>query len=160
MAKSFAFSSKTAPTVNGLNSDHEHFLMGAVRGGNVEAAGALLDLGADWKIEESCGNENPAINAGFRTTEILKLFLDKGADIDALSSGGRTMLMNAASQTNPPTVKFLVDSGANVNIRNSKGESALSIAKRFKKQYWDGSAEKSGQSQEIIDYLVAHGAVR
>jgi len=145
---------------NGLDSDNEHFLMYAVRNGYVVAAQALLEAGADWKIEESYGNENPAINAGLRTPEMVKLFLEKGADMDALSTGGRTMLMNAASYTNPSTVRFLVDAGANVNIRNSKSETALSIAEQCRKDYWHRSPESNKASQEIIEYLVAHRGVR
>jgi len=144
---------------NGLDRDNEHFLMYAVRNGRVVAARALLDAGADWKIEESYGSENPAINAGLRTPEMVKLFLEKGADINALSTGGRTMLMNAASQTIPSTVKFLVNAGADVHIRNSQGETALAIAERFRKEYWHGSPETSKASQDIIDYLLAYGAV-
>jgi hypothetical protein len=139
---------------------------GAVDGGALDPTaescevGLELDAGADWKIEESYGGENPAINAGFRTPEMVKLFLEKGADIDALSIGGHTMLMNAASQMNPLTVKFLIDAGANINIRNTKGETALSIAEQCRKDYWHSSPETSKASQEIIGYLVEHGAVR
>jgi len=67
--------------------------------------------------------------------------------------------MNAASQTIPSTVKFLVNAGADVHIRNSQGETALAIAERFRKEYWHGSPETSKASQDIIDYLLAHGAV-
>ena len=70
------------------------------------------------------------------------------------------MLMNAASQTNPLTVKFLIDAGADVNIRNTKGETALSVAEQCRKDYWHSSPETNKASQEIIDYLVGHGAVR
>jgi hypothetical protein len=149
---------KNGADVNGLNGEHEHFLMGAVRSGDVQAARTLLELGADWKIEEAYGEESPAINAGYRTPDMLKLFLDKGADINALSSGGDTMLMNAASQTNPATVKFLVEHGADVNIRNSRGETALSRAQEYNLKYWRGSSTSSRASQEIIDYLIARGA--
>jgi hypothetical protein len=145
--------------VNGLNSDGEHFLMGAVRTNRPRAAQALLDAGADWRIEETYGGENPAINAAFRSPEMVSLFLKKRADVNAISSQGRTMLMNAASQTNPSTVEFLVTSGADVNIRNPEGESALSIAQQYRKKYWYGSPEASRKSQEIIDYLVSRGAV-
>jgi len=150
---------KNGVDVNGVNSDHEHFLMGAVRGGDVESARVLLNLGADWKIEEDYGGESPAINAGYRTPEMLKLFLDKGADINAVSTGGSTMLMNAASQTNPATVKFLVEHGADVNIRNARGETALARAQEYYRKYWHGTTGAAQSSQEISDYLIAHGAL-
>jgi hypothetical protein len=149
---------KNGADVNGLNGDHEHFLMGAVRSGDVQAARTLLEVGADWKIEENYGEESPAINAGYRTPDMVKLFLDKGADINALSSGGYTMLMNAASQTNPATVKFLLAHGADVNIRNSRGETSLSRAQEYNRKYWRGSPTSTRASQEIIDSLIAHGA--
>jgi hypothetical protein len=145
---------------NGLNSDNEHFLMGAVRGGRVEAARALLEAGADWKIEEAYGEENPAINAGFRSPEMVKLFLGKGADPNSISSSGRTMLMNAVYLSNLPNVKLLVEAGADVNIRNKQGETALSIAEDRKQEYSVGAPETAHSFQPVIDYLVAHGAVR
>jgi hypothetical protein len=145
---------------NGLNSDNERFLMGAVRSGHLEAARVLLEVGADWKIEEDYGGENPAINAGFRSPEMVKLFLDKGANVNTVSSGGHTMLMNAAEMANIATVKLLVDAGAEVNIHNKQGESALSIAEARKKEYSVGAPETARSFQPIIDYLLAHGAVR
>ncbi len=149
---------KNGADVNGLNADHEHFLMGAVRSGDVQAARTLMEVGADWRIEEDYGEESPAVNAGYRTPDMVKLFLDKGANINALSSGGSTMLMNAASQTNAETVKFLLAHGADVNIRNSRGETALSRAQEYNRKYWRGSSTSARASQEIIDYLIAHGA--
>jgi hypothetical protein len=142
--------------VNGLNSNHEHFLMGAVRSGNVAGARILVELGANWKIED--GGESPATNAGYRTSEMLKLFLDRGADVNAVSTAGATMLMAAASQTNPATVKFLVEHGADVNLRNARGETALSVAQEYNRKYWHGSSTASQESREIIGYLIAHGA--
>lgn len=144
---------------NGLNTDNEHFLTGAVRSGHVEAAQALLEAGADWKAEDS-DDENSATAAGFRGPEMVKVLLDKGVDPNALSTAGHTMLMNATYLANLSTVQLLVDAGADVNIRNERGESALSIAKARKKEYSVGAPDIASSFQPIIDYLVAHGAVR
>ncbi|MGH9645118.1 MAG: ankyrin repeat domain-containing protein [Terriglobales bacterium] len=144
---------------NGLNSDKEHFLMGAVRTDHVEAARALLEVGADWK-SEGVYDENPATEAGFRSPEMVKLFIEKGADLNAVSGAGHTMLMNAVYLANLSNIKLLVDAGADVNVHNKRGESALSIAEGRKKEYWNAARETALTFQPIIDYLVVHGAVR
>jgi hypothetical protein len=52
------------------NGADMNFLMDAARDGRAEATRALLDLGADWKVEGSNG-ENPATDASFRGPDIL-----------------------------------------------------------------------------------------
>jgi ankyrin repeat protein len=141
------------------NGADMNFLMDAARDGRAEATRALLDLGADWKVEGSNG-ENPATDAGFRGPEIVKLFLDKGADPNAVSTAGHTMLMNAVYASNLSTMKLLIDAGAEVNVRNKQGECALSMAEKRKQEYSVVAPESARSFQPIIDYLVERGAVR
>jgi hypothetical protein len=141
-----------------VNADRGAFLMRAVNRDRVEATKGLLEMGADWKIEDSDSEETPATAAGFHGPEIVRLFLDKGADPNAVSSADHTMLMNAVYLSNASTVKLLVESGADVNVRNKHGDRALSIAENRKKEYSVAAPETARSFQPIIDYLIRHGA--
>lgn len=66
-----------------------------------------------------------AANKGF--TQIVKLLLEKGADIDAKGESGWTALMNATGH--PDIVKLLLEHGADVNAKNVYGKTALDRAK-------------------------------
>ena len=145
--------------VNGLDDSDDHFLMRAVALEKVKATRALLDLGADWRIESKEPGDSIAIEAAWRDPAIVKLFLEKGADPNALSNAGHTMLMSAASMARLASVKLLVDSGADLNVRNKRGETALSIARQQQIQYRNTAPETAQGFQPIIDYLLAHGSV-
>jgi ankyrin repeat protein len=62
-------------------------------------------------------------------TEIVKLLIDNGADVNAIRDwDGRSALIWAASHGRTDIVKLLIDNGADVNAKNNKGETALKIA--------------------------------
>lgn len=144
--------------VNGLDDGGDHFLMRAVALERVKATRALLDLGADWRIESNEPGDNIAIEAAWRDPAIVKLFLERGVDPNAFSDAGHTMLMGAVSMGNLESVKLLLNSGADVNVRNKRGETALSVARQRQMEYQ--SAPETAQAfQPVIDYLLAHGSV-
>src|SRR5438270_499085 len=62
-------------------------------------------------------------------SNVVKLLVEKGADLKATDREGNTSLMWAAKGGNSETIKLLVEKGANVNATNSAGLSALSIAR-------------------------------
>ena len=51
--------------------------------------------------------------------------LQAGADVDAKSSSGHTVLMYAAIRDHTETVQLLLDAGADVNVKDNDGETAL-----------------------------------
>jgi len=61
-------------------------------------------------------------------SEITKLLLDKGANINQCTSNGYTALMWAASAGHNDTVRLLINQGANPMLTTVKGSSALLIA--------------------------------
>lgn len=67
-----------------------------------------------------------------RATAIWDLLLEKGCDIDARDTSGRTPLHEAASHWNPFCVKYLLKKGADTSIRDEKGETVLDHAKKLK----------------------------
>lgn len=79
-------------------------------------------------------------------TEIIKYFLDKGADVNqATKEDGSTPFLNAVSGRDLSVVELLAPKVSNFNYANSKGETALAIAVR-------------GSTAEVVAFLIGKGA--
>lgn len=87
----------------------------------------------------SCAlTQNQTNSVGYETPNTL---LEYGANIDALSSDGRTPLMFASNE-NPGLVQWLLSNGASVNMKDVTGSTALHYA----------------FNEEIVDALLQGGA--
>jgi 26S proteasome non-ATPase regulatory subunit 10 len=71
-----------------------------------------------------------ASNSGIGTTSTVELLIRCHAIIDAVNDAGRTPLMQAASFGNAETLSLLIANHANASLRDSKGMTALDLAKR------------------------------
>jgi hypothetical protein len=78
-------------------------------------------------------------------TSLVKSLLAAGADVNAISDGGKTALMRAVTKGYLDIVQVLLDAGADVNAKKENGSTALIIAVFF------GYAE-------IVRALLARGA--
>jgi len=61
---------------------------------------------------------------------IIRLFLEKGANPNLTDKNGKTPLMNAAYKGNLAIVKLLLEFGADPNLKDSSGQSALDMAEK------------------------------
>jgi ankyrin repeat protein len=77
--------------------------------------------------------------------DMVKLLLDKGADVNAKGEHGWRPLMEAANRGHSEVTKLLLKKGADVNLKHEYGWTALKIAK--------GKGNK-----EIVALLKAHRA--
>ena len=75
----------------------------------------------------------------------IKLLIKNGANPNAVSPAGRSVLMNAVFFNNLNAVKLLLESGANLEYKNRNGETAI-----FYAVYSD--------NENILNYLIARGA--
>ena len=60
--------------------------------------------------------------------DVIKLFLDAGADINSKNRDGITALMSASANGYLEVVKFLIEKGIDVNARDNGGMTALRFA--------------------------------
>ena len=78
-------------------------------------------------------------------TEVVKLLIDNGADLNHKSNHGDTALMYAARDGHTDVVKFLIDNGVDLNHKNNVGGTALICAAR------------EGRT-EVVKLLIDNGA--
>lgn len=128
-----------------------------VFGPSVEIVKYLLDKGAKLDVEDKFGR-TPLISLVMKPDStnrltICKLFLEKGADVNATSGGGGSVLGYACEGSNLECIKLLIEKGADVDGRKNKfANTPLMYAVTV-----FGGQVNNG-SETIIDLLLASGA--
>ena len=90
----------------------------------------LLQKGADVNYKsKSNGFTSLHYATSSGSVDVVKLLLDKGADINALDNKGTTPLMLAVKNNSLPIAKLLLERGADVNLRDKHKKNAMSYAK-------------------------------
>src|SRR2546429_150643 len=135
------FSRSLIAEPNGKDESGETVLMAAVRYDSIETIQALLQAGADVKAVDK--DQQTILMRAARTDyrsatanriALLKLLIDRGADVRARDSSGRTALHWSVEQVmtegggftaRPEVVRFLLDIGAEVNDQENSGQPAL-----------------------------------
>ncbi len=117
--------------------------------GNVVTVRALIGEGADIHARRKTvgGIGRPALYyaAGSGNSEIVKLLVEHGANVNEQPEGEETALMVSTVHGYADIAKLLLAAGANVNARDKSGATALTDAAR------------KGQT-EIVHLLIEHGA--
>ncbi|KAL7801059.1 Pfs, NB-ARC and ankyrin domain protein [Trichoderma afarasin] len=120
----------------GAHIHHQQLLSTAISEGHDDIADILLKNGADIEAEDDSG-KTPlllAIQASKTSTTLLKLLLDRGANINYRNTLGSTALSYALSyavslrSNNFEVVKLLLDRGADVNATDTNGRTLVSHA--------------------------------
>ncbi len=89
-------------------------LFKAVGTKNLEEVKRLLDGGADPNFGSSGGDSVLVFAASTGSAEIVRVLIDKGANVD-VSSGGNSALVTAVATGSTEIVRVLIDKGANVD---------------------------------------------
>jgi hypothetical protein len=110
-------------------------LHSAARTGNLMEAQRLLDAGAS--TEERCSpnaysTDFPLAAAAYNGhEEVVRLLLDRGADINARNPAGVTAIMFAATESKLRVVNLLLERGADIKLRDGWGWTALDRARKY-----------------------------
>jgi ankyrin repeat protein len=117
----------------------------AIRGDDLAKVRSLLDGGADVNVVERRGGATPLMNAAaVGSLDVMRLLIDRKANVNAKSYAGATALMWAVADL--AKVRLLVDRGADVNVASSTGRTALELA------------AMGGDSAAVVRLLLQHGA--
>ncbi len=125
----------------------------AARTGSLETVKLLIDHGAD--VKEDSHALHVAADEG--QTAILKLFIEKGGDIEALNWHGENILHCAAKGSHLSTIEYLVELGIDPNSVSKFGKSVLYYV--VEEQFAVGGPSLSYRATpEALEYLVSKGA--
>ena len=112
-------------------------LLRAIAGGSTDAAGDLLDQGADPDFRDDSGRTLLTIAAGDEySANRTRLLLRHGASVNLTGSDGDTALLVAADRYQPDTVRALFDYGADPKAADRDGNTAL-IRAAASKHSWE-----------------------
>jgi len=115
-------------TKEGTLSKIPEEIIKAIKKNNIQLIKKLLENGGDInKIFLIDGKElNPLMYASYKGfIEIMKILIQKGADVNLQTPKGFTSLMRAVNSNIEETVNLLLDNGANVNLKDYQGTIAL-----------------------------------
>jgi len=105
----------------------------AVRTGNMEALKQHIAAGSNLNEKDPFGGSSPLISASlFGKTEMAKLLIEAGADLNFQNNDGSTALHTASFFCRPEIVRMLLAKGADKKIKNKYGSTAYeSVAGPF-----------------------------
>ena len=116
----------------GRAADSSPELLQAIENGNVMRAADLLQSGADPNTRDPLGR-TALMYAGINgQTHVMKILIDKGANVNAEALGfdGVTPLIASIIFGDPEAIRLLLLHGANLHARDRSGRTALTWAKQ------------------------------
>ena len=123
---------KHATLVNSYSSDGFSPLSLAAFFNQTEIAKQLLAFGADPNIAATNPSKVNALHAATakENLKLCKLFIENGADINAVQMQNVTALHSAVHRGNLELIKLLIENGASIDLKMDNGDTALLIAQR------------------------------
>ena len=114
--------------------------------GHEETVLMLLDRGAGKEMVSKHKMKVRPIHsaAAGRKHDIVRLLIERGADVNALQVAGWRLIHHAAQQGDREFVDLLIASGADLDVKNDRGQSPVDIARGLK-------------HEELADFLQSAG---
>lgn len=97
-----------------------------IEAGNEEIVRLFLDSGFDIKTIPT--EDSPLLLYAVQSSEILRLLVERGADINEVSAQGLSPIMAAVVRGNIGSVRVLIQAGALMDLQDNKGMTALMFA--------------------------------
>jgi ankyrin repeat protein len=107
-------------------------LFWAAFSGRKETLRILVAKGADVKAKDNEGRTALFWAASSGYTDAVRALLAKGASVNAKDTHGWTPIMSAADLGHLDTVRALLEGGADPNVHGKDGNTAQSLAKKYK----------------------------
>ncbi|OAL44802.1 ankyrin, partial [Pyrenochaeta sp. DS3sAY3a] len=103
----------------------------AIRGHQAEGVRLLLEAGADPDVEDIVESTGQTVLHGascLGNAEMIRYFVERGANVRTARLNGDTALHNAARIASAEIFSYLIEQGADVHAVNSDGETVLHVA--------------------------------
>lgn len=128
----------------------------AVISDNMEAVKQHIAAGSDLNVRDPFGGSSPLISAAvFGKTEMAKVLIDAGVDLNFQNNDGSTALHTAAFFCRPEIVQLLLEKNADKTIKNKFGATAYeNVAGSFSdiKAAYDMMGKVLGPMGLTLDY--------
>ena len=123
---------------------------------NEEALEQHIAAGTNLNEKDPFGGSSPLISAAvFGKSNMAKLLIEAGADLDFQNNDGSTALISAAFFCRPDIVRMLLDAGADKTIKNNYGATAYeSVITPFSEV--KGSYDMMGKMLEPMGLKLDH----
>jgi len=128
----------------------------AVINDNMEVVKQHIAAGSDLNVRDPFGGSSPLISAAvFGKTEMAKVLIDAGVDLNFQNNDGSTALHTAAFFCRPEIVKLLLEKNVDKTIKNKYGATAFeNVAGSFSdiKSAYDMMGKVLGPMGLTLDY--------
>ena len=112
--------------INALNPEGLSPLHTAVIEGNMKLTKLLISKGSNIEIKDSTSRSSPLLYACQNgRTELFKMLLENGADVNAKSADGTSAIHFATQSANTEIVDLLLQRDLDINCKNNLGETPL-----------------------------------
>ena len=106
----------------------------AARSGRKSMIDWLLEKGADINAISQDRGYSAVMDAVWKSSlDIVKILIEKGANLNFIANDGQTALIVATGASNPRICEILVKNGADPTFKDRMGMSSLDYARLFKK---------------------------
>lgn len=124
-----------------------------VASGDAEMLRQLLDsCPSPHTFHTRLQNPNLTVAALQGNLEVLRVLVEKGANVNATDENGSTVLCAAAGMGRLEAIQYLLDHGAHVNRRNFSGYTPLSLAARRNQPAAVAALLAAGANCRIANY--------